>query len=78
MEFKLLKFFAPKNVVHFKLANGQAAALKKSQLPVEYKNITVADSIEVTVSLEKTKIPASCDCIPGSSYLYNILSIRKR
>ena len=53
-------------------------ALKESQLPAEYKNITVADSMAVTVSLEKTTTPANCDCIPGSIYIYNILSIRKR
>jgi hypothetical protein len=55
-----------------------ALALKESQLPAEYKNITVADSIAVTVSLEKTKTPASCDCAPGSIFIYDILSIRKR
>ena len=52
-------------------------ALKKSQLPAENKNITLTDSIAVTVSIEKTKTPASCDCIRGSIYVYNILSIRK-
>ena len=56
----------------------KALPLKESQLPTEYKNITTADSIAVTVSLEKTKTPASCDCVPGSLYLYNIISIRKR
>jgi hypothetical protein len=56
----------------------KALPLKESQLPADYKNITVADSIAVTVSLEKTKTPASCDCVAGSIYLYDILSIRKR
>ena len=53
-------------------------ALKESQLPAEYKNITLADSIAVTISLEKTKTPTGCDCRQGSIYIYNILSIRKR
>jgi hypothetical protein len=43
-----------------------ALALKESQLLAEYKNITIADSIAVTVSIEKTKTSASCDCAPGS------------
>lgn len=56
----------------------KALPLKESQLPAEYKNITVADSIAVTVSLEKTKTPASCDCVAGSIFVYDIISIRKR
>lgn len=57
---------------------GKALPLKESQLPIEYKNITVADSIAVTVSLTKTKTPVGCDCVSGFYFYYNILSIRKR
>jgi hypothetical protein len=52
--------------------------LKDSQLPAEYKNITVADSIAVTVSLRETKAPVGCDCPAGIYYYYDILSISKR
>ena len=51
--------------------------LKDSQLPAEFKNITVADSIAVTVSLSQTKAAVGCDCVPGV-YYYDILSISKR
>lgn len=56
----------------------KALPLKESQLPAEFKNITVADSIAVSVSLEETKSPVSCDCAPGVYFYYNIISIRKR
>jgi hypothetical protein len=52
--------------------------LKDSQLPAEFKNITVADSIAVRISLKETKSPVSCDCAPGIYFYYNIISIRKR
>lgn len=52
--------------------------LKESQLPAEFKNITIADSIPVTVSLRETKAPVGCDCPAGIYYYYDILSIRKR
>lgn len=56
----------------------KALPLKGSQLPIEFKNITVADLIAVTVSLTETKTPVGCDCVPGFYFYYNILSIRKR
>ena len=56
----------------------KALPLKESQLSTEFKNITVADSIAVTVSLRQTKLPVGCDCVPGAFYYYNIISIRKR
>lgn len=60
-----------------RLGQWKAFPLKGSQLPAEYKNITVSDSIAVTVSLTKTNTAVGCDCPPGVFY-YNILSIRKR
>ena len=51
--------------------------LRESELPVEYKNITVSDSIAVSVYLEKTKTQVGCDCLPGV-YYYHIVSIKKR
>ena len=56
----------------------EALPLKDSQLPTEYKNITIADSIAVTVSLRQTKAPVGCDCPPGFFYYYDILAINKR
>ena len=66
-------YFAKSRVGQWK-----ALPLKESQLTAEFKNITVADSIAVTVSLTETKTPVSCDCVPGSVYFYDIISIRKR
>jgi hypothetical protein len=66
-------YFAESRVGEWK-----AFPLKESQLPAEFKNITVADSIAVTVSLEETKTPVSCDCVAGAYFYYYILSIRKR
>lgn len=65
-------YFAESRVGEWK-----ALPLKESQLPAEFKNITIADSIAVTVSLRQTKIPVSCDCVPGAYYYYDIISIRK-
>ena len=56
----------------------KAFPLKDSQLPTEYKNITVADSIAVTVSLRETKAAVGCDCPEGIYYYYDIISIKKR
>jgi hypothetical protein len=61
-----------------RIAEWKAFPLKESQLSAEFKNITVADSIAVTVSLEETKTPVSCDCVAGAYFYYNILSIKKR
>ena len=66
-------YFAESRVGQWK-----ALPLKESQLPIEFKNIIVTDSIAVTVSLTQTKTPVSCDCVPGVYYYYNILSIKKR
>jgi hypothetical protein len=52
--------------------------IREAQLPAEFKNITVSDSIAVSVSLEETKSPVGCDCAPGVYFYYNIISIRKR
>ena len=61
-----------------KVGQWKALPLKESQLPTEFKNITVTDSIAVTVFLTQTKTPVGCDCVPGVYYYYNILSIKKR
>ena len=56
----------------------KALPLKESQLPAEFKSITVTDSIAVTVSLRQTKTPVGCDCVPGVYYYYDIISIKNR
>lgn len=56
----------------------KAFPIKEAELSAEFKNITIADSIAVTISLEKTKAPVSCDCVPGVYYYYDIISIRQR
>ncbi len=61
-----------------RVGSWKALPLKESQLPIDYKNITVADSIAVTVSLKETKSPVSCDCAPGAYYYFDIISIKKR
>ena len=66
-------FFAESRVGSWK-----ALPLQESELPDLYKNITVADSIAVTVSLKETGKPVSCDCLPGFYYYYHIISIKKR
>ena len=66
-------YFAKSRVGEWK-----ALSLKESQLPAEFKTITVVDSIAVSVSLEETKLPVGCDCAPGVYFYYNIISIRKR
>ncbi len=66
-------YFAESRVGQWK-----ALPLKESELAAEFRNITVADSISVTVSLRQTKTPVSCDCVPGTYFFYDIISIRKR
>ncbi len=61
-----------------RVGSWEALPLKESELPADYKNITVADSTAVSVYLEKTKIPVGCDCVPGVYYYYHIVSIKKR
>jgi hypothetical protein len=56
----------------------KAFPIKEVELSAEFKNITVADSIAVKVSLRQTKIPVGCDCATGTVYFYDIISIRTR
>lgn len=55
----------------------RALGLKDKELPAAFKNITVTDSIAVTVSLKETQDPVGCNCLPGT-YFYHIISIKKR
>ena len=66
-------YFADSRIDSWKLL-----PLKELELPADYKNITIADSIAVSVYLEKTKTPVGCDCVPGIYYYYHIVSIKKR
>ena len=61
-----------------RIGQWKSMPIKESQLAAEFRNITVTDSIAVTVSLRQTKIPVGCDCPPGSVYFYDIISIKKR
>jgi len=66
-------YFAESRVGQWK-----AFPIEEAELSAEFKNITVADSIAVTVSLRQTKLPVGCDCVPGTVYFYDVISIRKR
>ena len=56
----------------------KAFPIQEVELSAEFKNITVADSMAVTVSLWQTKLPVGCDCAPETVYFYDVISIRKR
>lgn len=55
-----------------------AYPLMSSELASEVKNITVNDSIAVTVHLVKTQNAVGCNCIPGKYFFYKVKSIKKR
>ena len=61
-----------------RVGDWNAFPIAGSELASEFKNITVNDSIAVTVHLVKTQNAVGCECIPGKYFFYNVKSIKKR
>lgn len=61
-----------------RVGDWNAFPIAGSELASEFKNITVNDSIAVTVHLVKTQDPVGCECIPGKYFFYKVKSIKKR